>query len=170
MGNLLKNRYLSAGTLGIGILALTIAACSENEKDIVKAMSITDVVSKNPELSILNRMIQYSGMSDSLSTGTFTLFAPDNAAFEKINLRNASAISTVSKDSVKKFLKLHLLTKKMSYSQFTAGSLTNIGKGKLLVTKDGDQVLINLNRVEIRDVNASNGLIQVIDSVLVKFK
>ncbi|MCF0075744.1 fasciclin domain-containing protein [Dyadobacter sp. CY261] len=164
--------FLHAGALAIGGVALSLFACRESEKDVVRAKSISEVVSSNPEFSILNAVIQHSGMSDSLSMGTFTMFAPNNDAFERINIRNSSVIFALPKDSVEKFLKYHLLAKRLSYSQFSVGDLKNINNSKLLVTKrsDKDSLLINLNRVLTPDVNASNGIIQVIDSVLLKIK
>jgi len=163
-------RYIYAKPcLLIGLVSL-LFACREREKDIVAAKSIIEVVSSNSEFSLLHSAILYSGMSDSLSRGTFTMFAPSDEAFEKINVRNASTIKTLPKDSVKKFVKHHLLPRKVSYTQLTTGQLKNLSNGMLLVTKDADEdrLLINRNRVIIPDINVSNGLIQVIDSVLVK--
>ncbi|MCF0075217.1 fasciclin domain-containing protein [Dyadobacter sp. CY261] len=165
-------KYFCAGCFVIGGFALSLFSCSESEKDIVKSKSIIEIISSNPEFTTLKSIIQYAGMSDTLAIGTFTMFAPSNSALEKIKISDASTILRMPKDSVKWFVKYHLLGKQLNYSGFEKGQLTNINKQTIAVTKDAENsdILINLNRVVTKDVSASNGLIQVIDSVLIKIK
>ncbi|MGN7889453.1 fasciclin domain-containing protein [Dyadobacter sp. 22481] len=163
-------KYLFGNFFVIG--GLLFFSCSEKEQDIVKAKSITEVISSNPEFSTLYSIIQYADMSDTLSVGTFTMFAPSNTALEKVKISGTSEITKIPKDSVKKFIKQHLISKKIVYSELSTGQLLSISKQKLTVTKDSDNndILVNSNRVVTKDVNASNGILQVIDSVLVKIK
>ncbi len=108
------------------------------------------------------------------------MFAPTNAAFEKLP---DGTVETVMKDANKKqlsgILTYHVVAGKMNAKDIMAKAEKNDGKvelktvngGKITIMVEGEQVMIedasgNTANVTIADVNQSNGVIHVIDTVL----
>lgn len=153
------------------LFATTFTACQEKEEDRVKPKTITDVLLENDQFSILREIVQYAGMSDALRTTEMTIFAPNNGAFGKAGIFSAAPITGLPKDSVILFLSNHIVgSQVLKYSNLTAGTLKPLKGATLRVSKIDSTVSINASDIIIRDVNADNGAIQVIDSVLVNFR
>lgn len=145
------------------------------------ASTIVDVASANPDFSTLVAAVTAAGLGETLSgDGPFTVFAPTNAAFEKLP---AGTVDNLLKPENVEKLK-GLLTYHVVSGKFDAAAVTDAiteGKGKYTVTtvqggkidlslKNGKVVLTDANgksaTVVIADVAASNGVIHAIDSVV----
>ena len=118
------------------------------------------------------------------SKGPFTVFAPTNAAFAKLP---KGTVETLVKPENKKLLQTiltyHVVAGKMSAKDISkaikAGggkvTLTTVEGGKLTATMKGDKLMLmdekgGMSMVTIADVNQSNGVIHVIDNVLMPSK
>ncbi len=118
------------------------------------------------------------------SKGPFTVFAPTNAAFAKLP---KGTVETLVKPENKKLLQTiltyHVVAGKMSAKDISkaikAGggkvTLTTVEGGKLTATMKGDKLMLmdekgGMSMVTIADVNQSNGVIHVIDTVLMPSK
>ena len=130
----------------------------------------------NPNFSTLVETLTSAGQPNFVSilsgTGPFTVFAPTNAAFENLNMELApGGIAGVSSSNLTKVLQYHVV----SPANVLSSTLTN----NLSVTTILDQnFTVNLNPSRITDVNArvsnitavdvqcSNGVIHVLDKVL----
>ncbi|MCE6988386.1 fasciclin domain-containing protein [Dyadobacter sp. CY323] len=166
-----KNRFLRLGALFFlitGLFSLALTSCKENEEDKVKPVTITDIILKNNDFSMLRDIMLYAGMSDAMRTENYTLFAPDNDAFEKANIFSSSVITNLPKDSARFFLQNHILKNRKDYDDLVVGSFDALNKKKLNITKIDSVIAINKSEIVIEDVNAANGVIHVIDSVLVR--
>ena len=147
----------------------------------VAASTIVDVAVGNPDFSTLVAAVKAAGLVETLSSeGPFTVFAPTNAAFEKLP---AGTVDGLLKPENLEKLK-GLLTYHVVAGKFDAAAVTDAitkGKGKYTVTtvqggkidlslKDGKVVLTDANgktsTVAMADVAASNGVIHAIDSVV----
>lgn len=147
----------------------------------VAATTIVDVAMGNPDFSTLVAAVKAAGLVETLSSeGPFTVFAPTNAAFEKLP---AGTVDGLLKPENLEKLK-GLLTYHVVAGKFDAAAVTDAitkGNGKYTVTtvqggkidlslKDGKVVLTDANgktsTVAIADVAASNGVIHAIDSVV----
>ncbi|MBA3516703.1 MAG: fasciclin domain-containing protein [Rhizobiales bacterium] len=106
--------------------------------------------------------------------GPFTVFAPVNAAFEALP---AGTVDTLlkpeSKDMLTHVLTYHVVAGKLSGAELMKGpvNMTTVSGDALTAQMDGDQLVITDESgksamVTIADVNQSNGVIHVIDRVL----
>lgn len=154
--------------LAAGLFSTILIACKENSDDIVKNKAATDIILENPEFSILKEIMLTAKKGDAFRTQNATFFLPTNAAFNKANIFSASVI-TSKPDSIDKFLNRHVLSGQKAYAEFTAGKYDNIDKTlKIEIAKKDTAFTVNGSHISRKDLNASNGIIQVLDSMYVK--
>ncbi len=129
--------------------------------------TITDVVVADPNFSLLKAAVTKAELADELAAaGTFTVFAPDNAAFAASGI-TASTIETLTKDQLVEILTYHVLTAKVPSGSVPASDAVTTLQGKsLFASKNANGVFVNGVAVKTADVPASNGVIHVISSVL----
>lgn len=163
-------RYLTFFLIAV-LFSGAVFSCKEGDDDRIKPKTITDVILENEQFSILRDIMLYAGMSDALRTDELTVFAPNNNSFGKAGIFNSEAITRFTEDSVRIFLRNHIIPKKrLSYSQLTPGSQASLNNNNtLLITRIDSTFSVNQSDIIIRNVNAANGVIHVIDSVVVRF-
>ena len=150
---------------GLGLASIvTLTACAEmGEPDIV------DIAASNDDFSTLVAAVSAAGLVDTLKgDGPFTVFAPTNAAFEKLPAGTVeSLLEPDNKDTLTSILTYHVVAGKvMAEDVVTLSSATTVnGKDVHIRVKDGS-VYINKSKVVMTDIEASNGVIHVIDTVL----
>lgn len=118
----------------------------------------------------LVRAVQAAGLAETLSSpGPFTVFAPTDGAFEKLPAGTLDELlKPESKDKLKAILTYHVIAGKKTAAQVTGTSSAQTVSGKPLSfeMKEG-AVRVGGARVVQADIAASNGIIHVIDSVMV---
>lgn len=162
-----KNRFVGRWATFFLIATLfsaSILSCKEDSKDLVKPKTIADVILENGQFSILKDIMVRAGMTDALRTENLTVFAPDNSAFGRANIFSSSVIP---EDSLKYFLQNHIIKDKTEASDLKAGNYAALNKANLVVTRIDSVTAVNKSDVVIQNVNADNGVIHVIDSVVV---
>ena len=92
--------------------------------------------------------------------GPFTVFAPTDDAFEALD-------SVPSGDALKNVLLYHVVSGAVGSGDLTEGSVQTLLSGEKLTVKLGAKVLINESQVTSANIVAKNGVIHVIDKVLV---
>jgi uncharacterized surface protein with fasciclin (FAS1) repeats len=97
--------------------------------------------------------------------GPFTVFAPTNAAFQKLPLDALHAVQDDPK-LLTAVLTYHVVPGSLKLADLQPGKLTTVAGLDLVVTRDGDKVFINGFQIAAGDVVASNGIIHVIGDVL----
>ena len=118
--------------------------------------------------------VKAAGLVDTLEgKGPFTVFAPTNAAFGKLPAGTVDTlVKPESKATLTKILTYHVVPGKLEASDLTDGKKLKTVEGEeLTVKKSGDKVMIvdakgGSSTVTIADVNQSNGVIHVVDTVL----
>lgn len=171
--------------------ALTLSACSsstdeatttetsveveesaiEEADDMVGEVSvgtIVDVASANPDFSTLVAAIGAAGLGETLSgEGPFTVFAPTNEAFAALPPGVLDALLLPeNKVTLAKILTYHVVSGTVMAADITDGDVATVeGQNVTLSTADG--VTVNGATVITADVLADNGVIHVIDAVLV---
>ena len=118
--------------------------------------------------------VKAAGLVDTLSgKGPFTVFAPTNAAFGKLPAGTVDTlVKPESKATLTKILTYHVVAGKMNAADLTDGKKLTTVEGEVLTVKaSGGKVMIvdakgGSSTVTIADVNQSNGVIHVIDTVL----
>lgn len=129
--------------------------------------NITSIVANNPSFSILNAAIKKAGLGTALSSGSLTVFAPDNAAFAASGLTE-SAVNGLRTSLLDSILKYHVLGTKVNASGVPASdAVPSLLGTNIFASKNGNGVFVNGIRVKTADVAASNGVVHVIEKVLI---
>ena len=132
------------------------------------AGTIVDVAAANPDFTTLVAAVKAAGLADTLSgPGPFTVFAPTNEAFAKLPAGLVDKLLLpANKDVLAKILTYHVVASKVMAADVKPGKVATVEGGELtLDTANG--VTVNGAKVTAADVAASNGVIHVIDTVLV---
>jgi transforming growth factor-beta-induced protein len=129
--------------------------------------NIVELAVATPELSTLVTAVQAAELATTLSgPGPFTVFAPTNAAFAAIPPAALNAL-LADKPELTKVLTYHVVAGTRSSEQVAAAtSLTSLLGPALPVTVTGTTVRIAGARIRIVDIQASNGVVHVIDAVM----
>jgi uncharacterized surface protein with fasciclin (FAS1) repeats len=111
------------------------------------------------------------GAADLVNTlegaGPFTVFAPTDAAFAAIQKDVDNLLKPENKATLAKVLTYHVVSGKHMAADLEDGAeLTTVQGEKLTVSVNGDKVMIGEANVTTADVDASNGVVHVIDKVL----
>ena len=132
------------------------------------AGTIVDVAAANPDFTTLVAAVKAAGLAETLSgPGPFTVFAPTNEAFAKLPAGLVDKLLLpANKDVLAKILTYHVVASKVMAADVKPGKVASVEGGELtLDTMNG--VTVNGAKVTAADVAASNGVIHVIDTVLV---
>lgn len=130
---------------------------------------IVDVASKNGSFKILEAALAKADLVGALQgAGPFTVFAPTDAAFEKLlKDLNITADQLLAHPQLKDVLLYHVVDGKVMSTALTDGMMAKTLQGENLKVDLKDGVKINDAKVTIADLPATNGVIHVIDTVLV---
>ncbi len=129
--------------------------------------TIVDIASSNSDLSTLVQAIQVAGLVGTLSRGgPFTVFAPTNAAFAVLPAGLLTDL-LAQPDALAEVLQFHVINGALQANDVTAAStLPTLQGASVEVGVFGDNVFINDALIQVVDIQASNGVIHVIDAVL----
>jgi uncharacterized surface protein with fasciclin (FAS1) repeats len=127
-----------------------------------------EVAASNPDFTTLVAAVKAAGLVDTLNgTGPFTVFAPTNAAFEALPAGLLDKLLLpANKETLTKILTYHVVASKVMAADVTPGKVATVEGSDITITTDGG-VKVNDATVTATDVEASNGVIHVIDRVLV---
>jgi len=143
-------------------LALTLVATSASPA--ADEMDIVDTAVGAKDFTILVTAVKEAGLVETLKgKGPFTVFAPTDAAFKKLGDDKIQAL-VKDKELLKKILLAHVVVGKAVYAKDVAGLDGKEVNGFKIATKDG--VKIGDATVTKADIKATNGVIHVIDTVL----
>ena len=110
-----------------------------------------------------------TGLADALSGGEWTVFAPTDAAFAKLGLDASNVASAFSKEALTDILLYHALSGAVdSHTAMTVLGDVAMANGKIAGLKyfDGDLYINDDSRVIIPNIEVSNGVIHVVDTVI----
>ncbi len=127
------------------------------------------VTNSTKNFKTLNAAVKASGLAATLSgTGPFTLFAPNDAAFEKLPKGTLKKLlKPENKAALQQVLKNHVLSGTVLSSDIKAGNVTTLAGGEVAVKVKGKKVTVGKATVLRADVQATNGVVHIIDTVLV---
>ncbi len=97
--------------------------------------------------------------------GPFTVFAPTDDAFGAVPADTLQAVAA-DKDKLKKVLLYHVVPGRLTVADLQVGDLMTAEGTPLKITKVGETVLVNDKPIAASDIATSNGVIQVMGSVL----
>jgi uncharacterized surface protein with fasciclin (FAS1) repeats len=190
----------TATLAGVSLAAmLALAACGNNAEEAAPADAaaagtsamapapaasgtVVSVAQGNPDFSTLVSAVTAAGLADTLNgAGPYTVFAPTNAAFEKVPAATReSLMAPAGKADLTKILTYHVVPGRVDAATLTqqiqagggSAQLTTVQGGVLTARAgaDGSVTLTDakggVSRVVQADVPASNGVIHAIDTVV----
>ncbi|MEM5018157.1 fasciclin domain-containing protein [Metabacillus indicus] len=129
---------------------------------------IVDTAAAAGDFKILAAALEKAGLVSTLKeAGPYTVFAPTDQAFEKLlKDLNITAEELLNREDLKDILLYHVLSGKVLSSDLKDGMKAKTLSGKE-VTITLDPVKVNNSTVVKPDIEASNGVIHVIDTVLI---
>ncbi|EJK58987.1 hypothetical protein THAOC_20848, partial [Thalassiosira oceanica] len=129
--------------------------------------NIVDVALGNEDFSTLVAALTAAGLVDTLSgEGPFTVFAPTNAAFDALPEGTLdSLLLEENVDALSGILTYHAVAANALSSSLVTGDVETLNGATVAVTVD-DGVMVNDSTVKVADIVTSNGIIHVIDAVL----
>jgi transforming growth factor-beta-induced protein len=174
-----RNYKFSLGLFLLMIAAIVNVSCEDDDNDMPNPMptdkNIVDIVIGNDNFSILAAALTKADLVEALNAnGPFTVFGPTNAAFEQLFTDlGVSGIDELSAEALAPILLYHVLgiqAKSTDLSNGYVQTLSTFTPGdypiNLLVGLDSGVKLNNSANVTSVDVMASNGVIHIIDEVL----
>lgn len=184
----MKALALKRGVTLVLMLLITGAAFAQSEKTIMvggaamyPSKNIVENAVNSKEHTTLVAAVKAAGLVETLqSVGPFTVFAPTNQAFNKLP---AGTVETLlkpeNKDNLAAVLTYHVVPGKISSSELIAMIRKNGGTYKAKTVQGGELAFMlngknigirddkgGVSKVTIKDVNQSNGVIHVINTVL----
>ena len=140
----------------------------EHAKHATPAGSIVDIAVGNPDFSTLVTALKAAGLVETLSgKGPFTVFAPTNAAFAKLPAGTVeSLLKPENKATLAGILTYHVVAGQvLAKDVVTMTSATTVQGGTIKIDASKG-VMVNNATVTAADIQGSNGVIHVIDTVL----
>ncbi|HET7158046.1 MAG TPA: fasciclin domain-containing protein [Burkholderiales bacterium] len=130
------------------------------------AADIVDTAVSAGQFKTLVKAVQAAGLVDTLKgPGPFTVFAPTDAAFAKLPAGTVEALLN-DKAKLTQVLTYHVVPGKVTAAQVKSGQVKTVQGSPLTLNKQASGVMVNDARVTKADVMASNGVIHVIDTVV----
>lgn len=155
-------------TLALAAISLAVITTTHNLKgNSMSKNTIVDIAVNNKDFSTLVTALKAAGLVDTLAgSGPFTVFAPTNEAFAKIDAATLKAV-LADKKKLTEILTYHVVPGKVKSSDLSDGQSAKTVEGDdVNFTIKNGVVKVNDARVIKADIDASNGVIHVIDSVL----
>ena len=168
----MKNLIKKIGLVLLGTFVLT--SCSDEDDNYDK--NVYNIVATDADFSNLKAAIDKAGLATTLqSSGTFTVFAPSNAAFTAFLQANGFAsLEQVPTATLKEILLNHVLSTEVKAAQVTTGYVSTLAKGAASSSRNLSMYINTSNGVKINgvsnvtktDIDATNGVIHKVDAVI----
>ncbi|WP_276502613.1 fasciclin domain-containing protein [Terrimonas pollutisoli] len=135
----------------------------ESAKDVVK------IAAGSKDHTTLVAAIKQADLVNSLSNaGPFTVFAPTNAAFDKVGKETLdNLMKNETKEKLQDILQYHVYVGSLKTEMMTDGqTLNQVNGGNITIAVKDGKLMINNTATVITSIPAANGIIHVIDAVL----
>lgn len=162
-------RLLRGAALSFSLLIATTALTASVDTRPVEAQAQRDIVDTAVaagQFGTLAKALQAGNLVDTLKgPGPFTVFAPNDAAFNKVPSDNLNQ-TLQNQELLRSVLTYHVAPGRLTAAELTSrGSVPSVQGGTLTITTQGG-AKVNGANIVATDIQASNGIIHVIDTVL----
>ncbi len=134
----------------------------------ISAFAAKDIVDTAVSAGSFKTLVTALKAADLVNTlkgkGPYTVFAPTDEAFAKIPKADLDAL-LANKEMLTAVLTYHVVSGKVMAKDVKAGDVATVNGKTIKITTDGG-VVVNTSKVTATDIKASNGVIHVIDTVL----
>jgi uncharacterized surface protein with fasciclin (FAS1) repeats len=153
--------------LAVAMLVLAVATATAAARPVANG-TIVQTATAAGQFTTLTKLLKSAGLAGALSKpGPYTVFAPTDAAFAKVPKKTLAALGR-DKAALKSVLLYHVVAGKVPASKVVGLTSAKTLNGKSVrIRTSGGNVLLNTARVTTPDVAASNGIIHVINRVLI---
>lgn len=133
-----------------------------------QAGTIVEIAAGNPAFSTLVKAVQAAGLAETLSgNGPFTVFAPTNEAFAALPKGTLEKLlQPENRNLLRKVLTYHVVSGDLMAKNLRSGQVATVEGNSVSVQVQNGRVRVNNANVVTADVDAKNGVIHVIDTVL----
>jgi transforming growth factor-beta-induced protein len=139
----------------------------DSAENMMAEKNIVETAADAGQFNTLLQLATQAGLAETLSTAEVTVFAPTDAAFAKLPAATLQAVQN-DPELLANVLKYHVVAGSVPASEVVGMTSANTLLGQPLTVKvEGGSVMINNATVTTADVQASNGIIHIIDTVLV---
>ena len=168
-----------AATLGLALVSPAFA--EHHEKGEKKEMAsdkkempatVVEAAAGNEDFSTLVAAVKAAGLAETLSgEGPFTVFAPTNEAFEKLPEGTVEMLlKPENKEKLVSILTYHVVPGKVMAADVKTMKVKTVEGTEASVTAEDDKVMIDKATVVATDIETGNGVIHVIDTVIMPAK
>ncbi|EOZ92194.1 Sensory subunit of low CO2-induced protein complex, putative [Indibacter alkaliphilus LW1] len=155
-------------------MAISFACSEDDEPDPIttepEGQNVVDVASSNDDFSTLVSAVVEADLAETLSgPGPFTVFAPNNDAFSRfLEENNLTAEQLLGNENLAEILTYHVVPGEIPSSAVEAGAVNSVANSTFYISVAPDNsIWINGNtRIIDTDIDASNGIIHVLDNVI----
>jgi len=162
----------------LAFLTFGLLSCSDDDDGgdvITPTNTIADFVAGNPDYSSLGAALQVTGLDATLDgTANFTVFAPNNAAFNSFLSANGfNSLDEVPVDVLTEILLNHVQEGEIMSSALSTGYIESMATGmasaeplSLYINTDNGVTINGVSSVTAADVEVDNGIIHAVDAVI----
>ena len=165
-----RNRLVAlscAGMMGCAAMMVGALASGAQAQQTKQGKDIVETAMAAGSFETLVTAIKAAGLVEALKgEGPFTVFAPTDEAFKKLPSGTVEKLLQ-DKEKLQQILKYHVVPGKVTAAQVVKLDSAKTLQGKTVEIDGKDGVKVNQAKVVKADVMASNGVIHVIDTVLI---
>jgi uncharacterized surface protein with fasciclin (FAS1) repeats len=159
---MILDKRLLLTTGASAVLAFALAGCATTPSP----ATITDTAARTPQLSTLARLVADAGLADTLrGSGPYTVFAPSDEAFKKVPAKTMAELAS-NKEMLRAVLTYHVVPGKVMAAEVKGGKAKTVNGADLTLARAGSFVTVEDAVVETADVGVTNGVVHIIDTVL----
>jgi uncharacterized surface protein with fasciclin (FAS1) repeats len=150
----------------LALLWLAIAFAGAGCASVAGPKTVAETAAATAQLSTLSRLINEAGLTETLKgPGPFTMFAPTDEAFKAVP---AATMQALAHDKVRlaAVLTYHVLPGKVMAADVMTGPAKTVQGANVALSRAGSFVTVEDALVTSADVPASNGVVHLIDRVL----
>ena len=142
--------------------ALVLGACATTPAP----TTVAQTIAANPQLTTATRLIQEAGLTETLQgAGPFTVFVPNDEAFKAVPPAMVDALGK-DKTRLKAVLNYHVVPGALTSSDVKNGPIKTAQGGELSLYRSGTFVTADEAVVTTADMRATNGVVHIVDKVL----
>lgn len=130
--------------------------------------TVVEIAAGNDDFSTLVTAVKAAGLAETLSgDGPFTVFAPTNEAFAKLPEGTVETLlKPENKEKLAAVLTYHVVAAKVMAADVKAGKVATVNGAEATITVKDGAVMIDGAKVVTTDIVGKNGVIHVIDTVI----
>jgi uncharacterized surface protein with fasciclin (FAS1) repeats len=152
----------------ISLFAFAVFALAPLGKAETSTQTVVEIAAGNNDFSTLVAAVKAAGLAETLSgDGPFTVFAPTNDAFAKLPKGTVEdLLKPENKAKLAGILTYHVVAGKVKAADVKPGKVKTVNGQEITVSVDGGTVKVDDAKVVKTDIIGKNGVIHVIDSVV----